>query len=61
MIELAMLSLIFIPSTPLQNRVTLLEIIWLGSSVKNPFHLVLENLVFTKNFFFYLLHFHQVD
>ena len=43
MFKLTMLSLVFMACIPLQNQISLLEIIKLCLPVKNPLYLVLEN------------------
>ena len=55
-----MLSLVFMPCIPLQNYVSLLEIIKLCLPVKNILYLVLENLGFICNLILDLLHFHKL-
>ena len=60
MIKLAMLALVFMPSIPLQNQVSLLEIIKLSLYVKNFLFLVHESLGFIHNLILDLLHFHKL-
>ena len=60
MFKLAMLVVVFMPTIPLQNQVSLLEIIRLSLSVKNFLYLVLESLGFIHNLILDLLHFHKL-
>ena len=60
MFKFAMLALVFMPSIPLQNQVSLLEIIRLSLFVKNILYLVLESLGFIHNLIPDLLHFHKL-
>ena len=55
-----MLSHVFMPRIPLQNQVSLLEIIRCCLSVKNLLHLVLERFGFVYHLIPNLLHFHQL-
>jgi hypothetical protein len=60
MFKLSMLAFVFMPSIPLQNQVSLLEIIRLFLSTKNLLYLVLESLGFICNLILDLLHFHKM-
>ena len=60
MFKLSMLALVFMPSIPLQNQVSLPEIIKLSVSVKKFIYLVLERLGFIHNLIPDLLHFHKL-
>jgi hypothetical protein len=60
MFKFAMLALVFMPSIPLQDQVSLLEIIRLSLSIKNFIYLVLKSLGFIHNLIPDLLHFHKL-
>ena len=49
MIKFSVLSLILIPGIPSQNQVSQLEVIFLGSSVKDLLNVLLDDLRFVEN------------